>query len=164
MIDHWHQGRRIRAVPDAFVVLPPGVLVALEFERSAATPRALEEKAGNYDRLAGISRPMPVLFIMETVEAARNLAELRYRYVLATTLDAVREGPHGRAVIQDGVMSGEPGCWWYWYSNREGPTDDAPIDLWSHGYVQTEENLEWRLPLDRPFRRAKIQLRMKDAR
>ena len=47
VIDYWHQGRLIRVVPDGFVVLAPGVLVALEFERSARTPGTSRERPGN---------------------------------------------------------------------------------------------------------------------
>ena len=152
VIDYWHQGRLIRVVPDVFVVLAPGVLVAVEFERSARTPGDLKEKAEKYKRLDEIVKRIPVLFVTETEEAARILAELGYNYLLATTLDAVREGPHGRAIMQDDVVEGEPGCWWYWYSDEEAPTSDNPIDMWSHLYVQSDQNSAWRLPLDEPFR------------
>ena len=157
VIDYWHQGKLIRVTPDAFVVLAPGVLVAIEFERTATSQADMMEKAWNYSELARIGCPIPVLFITETVDAAVNLARLRYPYVLATTLDAVRDGPHGRAVIQDEAMAREPGCWWYWYSDRDAPTPDAPIDLWSTLYAQRDENVAWRLPLDRPFARIKIE-------
>ena len=150
-IDHRHGGWFLRVVPDGFVVLPPGVLVALEFERSARTPRAVEEKAEKYKRFAQIGQPIPVLFITETAEAAKHLSELRCPYLLATTLDAVREGPHGRATIEDGVVAGDPGCWWYWYANREAPTSNVPIDMCSQLYVQYDINMAWRLPFDEPF-------------
>ena len=139
-------------MPDAFVVLAPGVLVAVEFERSATTPGDIKEKAEKYKRLGEIGKRIPVLFVTETEEAARILAELGYNYLLATTLDAVREGPHGRAIMQDGEIDGEPGCWWYRYSDEEAPTSDNPIDMWSHFYVQSDQNSAWRLPLDEPFR------------
>ena len=160
VIDYWRDGRRVRVAPDAFVVLPPGVLVAVEFERSATSDKDLKDKAEKYWLLDRIGHPMVVLFITETVEAARKLAELKCRYLLATTLDAVHQGPHGRATIQKGLAVGEPGCWWYWYSDREAPTPDAPIDLLSQLYGQSKENSTWRIPLDRPFRRAKMELRM----
>ena len=152
VIDYWHRGKRIRVVPDAFVVLPPGVLVAVEFERTARSEDDMMEKAGSYLQLSRL-HPIPVLFITETLQAARNLALLKLPYVLATTLDAVRDGPHGRAAIQDGAMVGEPGCWWYWYSDADAPTPDAPIDLCATLYAQTDTNVTWRLPLDRPFAR-----------
>ena len=152
VIDYWHQGRLIRVVPDGFVVLAPGVLVALEYERSAKTPGDLEEKARKYKRLDEIGKRIPVLFITETEEAARILSELGYNFLLATTLDAVREGPHGRAIMQDGEIGGEPGCWWYRYSDEEAPTSDNQIDMWSHLYVQSDQNSAWRLPIDKPFR------------
>ena len=151
-IDHRHGGWFLRVVPDGFVVLRPGVLVALEFERSARTPRAVEEKAEKYKRFDEVGRPIPVLFITETAEAAKHLSELRCPFLLATTLDAVREGPHGRAIIEDGVVVGDPGCWWYWYANREAPTSNIPIDMCSQLYVQYDINMAWRLPLDEPLR------------
>ena len=152
VIDYWHQGRRIRVVPDGFVVLPPGVLAAVEFERSARTPKEVEKKAQKYASLDLARRPIPVLFIMETLDAVQNLTRLRYPYILATTLDSVKEGPHGSAVIRDGKVSGEPGCWWYWYSNTDAPESDTPIDMWSHIYVESDKYRVWRLPLDNPFR------------
>ena len=152
VIDYWHRGRLIRVVPDAFVVLAPGVLVAIEFERSARTPGALEKKAQKYKRLDEIGKRIPVLFVTETEEAARTLAELGYDYLLVATPDAVRDGPRGRAIMQDGEIGGEPGCWWYRYSDEEAPTSDAPIDLWSQTYVLHDQNTAWRLPLDKPFR------------
>ena len=155
VIDYWHQGRRIRVVPDGFVVLPPGVLAAVEFERSAKTPKEVEKKAQKYGSLDLARRPIPVLFIMETLDAVQNLARLRYPYILATTLDSVREGPHGSAVIRDGKVSGEPGCWWYWYGDLDAPSPDVPIDMWSHIYVESGNNRVWRLPLDNPFRQRK---------
>ena len=154
VIEYWRNGLRIRVTPDAFVVLAPGVLAAVEFERSATSDTEVREKAGKYLGLQQIGYPIPVLFITETTEAAEKLAGLQYRYLLATTLDAVREGPHGYSVIEDGVGEGEEGCWWYWYRNEETPARDAPIDLWSHLYVDDAEHLVWRLPLDQPFRRA----------
>ena len=152
VIDYWHQGRLIRVVPDGFVVLAPGVLAALEFERSATTPGDLEEKARKYMRLDEIGKRIPVLLITETEEAARILSEFGYPYLLATTLDAVREGPHGRAIMQDDVVEGEPGCWWYKFLDEEAPTSENPIDMWSQIYVQADQNTAWRLPLNEPFR------------
>ena len=152
VIDYWHQGRLIRVVPDGFIVLAPGVLAALEFERSATTPGDLEEKARKYMRLDEIGKRIPVLLITETEEAARILSEFGYPYLLATTLDAVREGPHGRAIMQDDVVEGEPGCWWYKFLDEEAPTSENPIDMWSQIYVQADQNTAWRLPLNEPFR------------
>ena len=145
VIDYRLDGKLIRVVPDAFVVLPPRVLVAVEFERSAVTPKALVEKAWNYRRLSQAGHPIPTLFITETVGAAKTLAALGYRYLLATTLDAVRDGPHGSGVIEDREVAKEPGCWWFRSSDVEGPKDDAPIDLWSHFYAQSKEDLVWRI-------------------
>ena len=159
VIEYWRNGRRIRVTPDAFVVLPPGVLVAVEYERSATSEKEVREKAGKYLSLQQIGYPIPVLFITETVEAAEKLAGLRCPYLLATTLEAVREGPHGRVVIQDGVgvVGGvEEGCWWYWDENMDAPTPYVPIDLWSHVYIEDAPNAVWRLPLDQPFQRANL--------
>ena len=153
VIDEWHQGRLIRVVPDAFVVLPPGVLTAIEFERSATTPGQVEKKAVNYQRLAAAGKPIPVLFITETTEAARNLASLRCPFLLAAALDAVQEGPHGRAIFhQDGLDHGQSGCWWHWYIDEDAATPDAPIDLWTQIYAMKDENVAWRVPLDNPWR------------
>ena len=152
VIDRWYQGRLIRVVPDAFVLLPPGVLVAVEFERSATTPGQVEKKAINYQRLAASGKPIPVLFITETTEAARNLASLRFPFLLATTLEMVQTGPHGRAVIRDGTLNGPTGCWWFWFPNDDAPAPEAPIDLWAQDYVLDDENMAWRVPIDNPWR------------
>ena len=153
-INYWHQGLLVRVVPDAFVVLPPGVLVAIEYERSATSPQEVETKAQKYKRLADIGHPLGVLFITETEEAAKNLAILRCRYLLATTLEAVKHGPHGRAIMQERDVSegADSGCWWYWYSDRDAPSSSVPIDLWSQIYARNNKNVTWRLPLDRPWR------------
>ena len=164
VIDYWRNGKLIRVTPDAFVLLPPGVLVAVEFERSATSDDDVKKKADKYVALVEIGCQIPVLFITETVEAAKKLARLRYPFLLATTLEAVREGPHGRAVIQEEVVKGESGCWWYWDKNRDYPTPGVPIDMWSNLYIANSENVVWRLPLDRPFRREKWELVMKDGK
>ncbi len=153
VIEYWYNGRHIRVTPDAFVILPPGVLVAIEFERSAKAPSRVRAKAGNYNRLAEIGRPIPILFITETMEAARNFASLQYSYLLATTLEAVREGPHGRAVVEETRVAGDPGCWLFWFSRRDALTASVPIDMWSQLYAQRYPEGVWRLPMDRPFRR-----------
>ena len=152
VIEYWYDRRRIRVTPDAFVVLPPGVLVAVEFERSAKSPSRIRAKARNYGLLAEVRRPIPVLFITETVEAAKNFANLECPYLLATTLDAVRNGPHGKAVLEGNVVSGDPGCWFYWYNNRDAPTGDVAIDMWSQIYAERYPEGVWRVPMDRPFR------------
>ena len=157
VIEYWHRGERIRVVPDAFALMAPGVLVAIEFERSATSFDEVKTKAEKYARLASIGRPIPVLFVTETVEAARNLAEHRFPYVLASTLDAVRDGPHGRTIILGRGIARKPGCWWYWHSDRDAPTPDAPIDLGASLYAQKDENISWRLPLKAPFVSAEIE-------
>ena len=151
VIEYWHNGQRIRVVPDAYVILYPGVLVAIEFERSATSWDEVRKKAEKYAGLAGIGRPIPVLFVTETVEAARRVAALRFPYVLASTLDAVRDGPHGRTIILGRGLARRPGCWWYWRSDRDAPTPDAPIDLGASLYSQRDENTAWKLPLHNPF-------------
>ena len=153
VIEYWYDRRHIRVTPDAFVILPPGVLVAIEFERSAKAPSRVRAKAGNYNRLAEIGRPLPVLFITETMEAARNFASLQYSYLLATTLEAVREGPHGRAVMEENRVAGDPGCWLFWFSRRKALAASVPIDMWSQLYARQYPEGVWRLPMDRPFRR-----------
>ena len=152
VIEYHYNYKRIRVTPDAFVILPPGVLVAIEFERSAKAPSRVESKAWNYGRLADIGRPIPVLFITETEEAARNFANLGYPYLLAATLDTMREGPHGRAVLEDNLVAGDPGCWFYKYNNRRALSNDAPIDMWSQIYAERHPEGRWRVPMERPFR------------
>ena len=66
-------------------------------------------------------------------------------------MDSLQAGPHGKAVIEDGWVGGEPGCWWYWYPNMDAPILDAPIDLGAQVYALDPEKSEWRLPLDNPF-------------
>ena len=166
-----YNGRTIRVAPDGCVLLPPGVLVFLEYERSAQTPKALEKKVRNYKRFAALGLHVPVLFITDSaaprnlpaeeaakqslersIEAAKNLAEHRCPLLLAADMDSVLAGPHGKAVFQDGSVGGEPGCWWYWYANEDAPTSTAAIDLGAQIYAQDHQNVEWRMPLDNPFR------------
>ena len=171
VIDHRHKGRLFRVTPDAFVILPPGVLVPIELERTAKTLKQLLEKAAKYQRLVELGFPIPVLFIMDTdpgkgkkklteeereaksVAAARTLAELGHPYLLATTLQTAQRGPHGKDIYQDGVPAGEDsGCWWYWYADEDAPNSDAPIDVCSQLYFHRDYST-WRVPLDNPYRR-----------
>ena len=151
IIEYWHNNERYRVTPDAFIILPTGVLVAVEFERSATKKDDLEEKANKYAKLQEIGHPIPVLFITETEEAAILLAELGYEYVLAASLDAVGKGPHGRARFRDGADRGTPGCWWSKCVKGMGIRSDAPIDLWAKIYVDRHPKGEWRVPVSRPF-------------
>ena len=160
-IDYGHGSRLIRVVPDGYVVLPPGVVVALEYERSAKSQSDVNDKADKYERLVEIGHPLPVLFVTdadkadeadEADKAAERFCRRQQDYLLATTLERLKRGPHGRAEIQGYVVGGEPGCWGYQYSTRDAPTFDAPIDLWSQMYVQSNENQAWRVPLKNPFR------------
>ena len=171
VIEGSDNGRTIRVAPDGCVLLPPGVLVFLEYERSAQTPKALEKKVRNYERFAALGLHVPVLFIMDSAAprnvpteeasrrsrerskaAARFLASLRCPLLLATDMESVKAGPHGKAVFQDDLVVGEPGCWWYWYSNEDAPTSTAAIDLWAQIYAQDPQMVAWRVPLDNPFR------------
>ena len=171
VIEYIVDGRRLRVDPDGYVVLEPGVLVALEFERSSLSKDQILEKIGKpkpdlrrvgavryggYKGLADFGRPVPGLVITETDEAARRVAELRCPYILAASLDAVRRGPHGRAVT-DSVADASPGCWWYWRPGEARPSNDAPIDLLSRMYVRDYPQGVWRLPFDRPFAAEPIQ-------
>ena len=171
VIDHRHGGRLFRVTPDAFVIIPPGVLVAIEFERTAKTPKQLLQKAAKYQRLMEVGFPIPVLFIMDTdpgrgkrklteeereaksEAAARTLAELRHPYLLATTLQAVQRGPHGESIWQDGVFrsGADSGCWWYWYEDGDAPDSNAPIDGCSQLYYHRNHSA-WLVPLDNPYR------------
>ena len=168
-----NQWRTIRVTPDGCVLLPPGVVAFLEYERSAQTPKALEKKARNYRRFAELGLHVPVLFITDSavprklsaekaakqsrensIASAKILAALRCPMLLAADMDSVQAGPHGKAVIQDGALVGgaDSGCWWYWYRDRDAPSSTAPIDLGAQIYVQDPERMGWRVPLDRPFR------------
>ena len=170
VIEASYNGRTIRLAPDGCVLLPPGVLVFLEYERSAQTPKALEKKVRNYRRFAALDLDVPVLFITDSaaprnrpkeeaakrsrersIAAAKSLAELRCPFLLAADMDSVNAGPHGKAVFEDGLIGGEPGCWWYWYSDSDAPSSTAPIDLGAQVYALDPKRLEWRLPLDNPF-------------
>ena len=172
VIDHRHKGRLFRVTPDAFVILPPGVLVPIEFERTAKTPKQLLGKAAKYQHLVDLGVPLPVLFIMDTdpgkgkkklseeereeksVAAARTLAELGHPYLLATTLQKAQIGPHGQSIYQDGEFcaGGDSGCWWYWYADRAAPTPNVPIDRCSQLYFHRDYST-WLIPLDNPYRR-----------
>ena len=167
VIQYRIDGQLIRIDPDGFVVLEPGVLSAIEYERHAKTDTDLLEKIGvlprkrngvrgnrpeRYAGLLRVGRPMPTLYIMETDEAARRVAEIRCPYIVAASLKAVKEGPHGRAEIIDGVDVGTPGCWWYWYPGEEAPRANAPIDLASHLYLRDYPDSVWQVPVNRPFR------------
>ena len=164
-ITYTYDGNVIRVDPDGLVITEPGVLSALEFERSSVTPAQLRRKVGERTReedwlvtarkyvgLARIEHPIPGLVITETDEAARRVAELRCPYILAATLEAVKKGPHGRANIIDGVDWGTPGCWWYWYRGKAAPSSSAPIDLAANLYLLDYPNGVWRLPVDRPLK------------
>ena len=157
-------GNTFRVDPDGLVILEPGVLNALEFERSSVTPAQLRRKVGDetgeddwvvtarkYVGLARIGRPIPVLIITETDEAAKRVAEFHCPYILSVSLEALKNGPHGRAEIIDGVDRGTPGCCWYWYPGEEAPRSNAPIDLAAKLYLQDYPDGVWRLPVDRPF-------------
>ena len=150
-IEYRVSNEKVKVAPDGFVVLPPGALVAVEYERSATTPGALERKAEKYEGLRRIGRPLPVLFITETSRAARILAAFGYRYILATSLDAVREGPHGKSVTEGQSVTPGTGCWWYRLAGTEAPRSDLPIDLVSQLYALDRKEGQWLLPLDNPF-------------
>ena len=171
VIEAVDKDRKIRVAPDGCVLLPPGALVFLEYERSAQTPKALEEKVRKYKRFAALGFHVPVLFITDSAAprnlpkeaaakrsrerskaAARLLAEHRCPLLLAADMDSVLAGPHGKAVFQDDLVAGEPGCWWYWYSNNDAPTPTAAIDLGAQIYAQNLQKVAWRMPLDNPFR------------
>ena len=171
VIEGYDNEGKIRVDPDGCVLLPPGVWVFLEYERTAQTPKALEKKVRNYGRFAELGFHVPVLFITDSAAprnlpkeeaakrsrerskaAARLLASLRCPLLLAADMDSVLAGPHGKAVFQDDLVAGEPGCWWYWYSNEDAPTSTAAIDLGAQIYAQILQKVAWRMPLDNPFR------------
>ena len=148
-IDYYVHRRLYRVSPDAFIVVD-GVLMATEYERSAKTPKAVEKKARPYKLLADIGIPIPVLFITKTDAAAKIFASLGLPHVLATTLYRLKQGPQGRADLdEDGAVAGDPGCWYYWYSGQSTPSTTAPIDLWPR--VRPDDYRVWRVGTPRPY-------------
>ena len=122
-------------------------------------------------RLAELGYPVPVLFITDSaaprnlpaeeaakrararsIESARFLASLQCPMLLASDMGSVQAGPHGNAGLQDGGVTPESGWWWFWYSNRDAPSSNAPIDLGALIYAREPERKAWRVPLDNPFR------------
>ena len=128
------QRLQIRASPDAYTILPPGVLVSIEYERTATSAREAATKAAPYRNLDDAGMAIPVLFVTPTEAAARHFVELRWYHLLATTLDRAETGPYGKAFFDaeglEGLVGGTAGVWGYWYRNRESPTFDAAVDLW----------------------------------
>ena len=144
--------RGVRVIPDHYIILPTGVLAALEYEQSAVKDDDILKKALPYLKLAQAGRPMPVLFVTETEEAALKFIKLRQPHLLATTIARLEAGPQGKAVLElregERIITGDPGCWGYWYNNCEEPTFDAPIDLWP----AIESYPDWEVPADNPLR------------
>ena len=123
----------------------------MEYERSARAYRALDRKAVNYERLRLINCPLPVLFVTEGMSAARTLAALGYLYVQATSIEALRQGPHGRTVKGEDGWELEEGCWCYRLPETAEPDETVPIDFVAHLYAARESQAVWRMPLDNPF-------------
>ena len=149
--------RGVRIVPDHFILLPIGergsdwVLAALEYERYARKPGQVLEKAKPYIKMARAGRPIPVLFVTDTEEAAVEFVRLEVSHLLATNIGRLQAGPQGRAAIdiQDGtpIAAVEPGCWGYRSTNGT-PTFTAPINLWP----ASESYPHWTLPADNLLR------------
>ena len=149
-IDQYVGRRLYRVAPDAYVLLPPGILVAIEYERSAKSPRAVAKKVRPYKHLASIGKPVAVLFVTETEEAADLIARERVYGVLATTRVRLEAGPLGRAVLDEqGAIGGVRGCWTYWYRNAPAPQHNAPIDLWTQS--ARAKLRVWEIPLGLPY-------------
>ena len=147
-----------RIVPDAYLILPTGapgspwVLAAMEYELSARRPDQVLEKAQRYMNLAESGRPMPVLFVTASEEAAREFVKLRQPHILATTIAKLEAGPQGRAlVVQRGGEAAAvlPGCWGYWYEDGAQPTFNAPINLWP----ANRRYPHWEVPFAEQLRR-----------
>ena len=146
-----------RIVPDAYLILPTGapgspwVLAAMEYELSARRPDKVREKAQPYMNLERSGRPMPVLFVTASEEAAREFVKLRQPNILATTIAKLEAGPQGRVLVvqRGGEAVVLPGCWWYWYEDGEAPTFDAPINLWA----ASRRYPHWEVPVDGRLRR-----------
>ena len=146
------QRLRIRASPDAYTILPPGVLVSIEYERTAESARDAATKAAPYKNLADAGMAIPVLFVTPTEAAARHFVELRWEHLLATTLDRAETGPYGEAFIDaELLVGGTAGVWGYWYGHQESPTFNAPVDVWPKGRTYRE----WRVPVEQRFREIK---------
>ena len=60
-------------------------------------------------------------------------------------------GPHGKSVIEDRSIRGEPGCWWYRLGEKEDSRGDLPIDLVSQLYAGDHKEGRWLLSLHNPF-------------
>ena len=115
-IDYYVKGKLFRARPDGLLIVN-GVVVALEYERSAKGFEALARKVEVYRKLAGIKHPIPVLFVTETESAAALVARSGLQNVAATTV----------ARLEKGLQGDGPGCWSYWYEGFPAPVNSAPI-------------------------------------
>ena len=110
-----------RVAPDGCVLLPPGVLVFLEYERSAQDAKGSGEKgAETIKRFAELESRSPRAFHHrqcgtpepscerrrqsyrgnDPYAAAETLAALRCPLLLATDMDSLKAGPHGKAVYR----------------------------------------------------------------
>ena len=146
------QRLQIRAAPDAYTILPPGVLVSIEYERTAKSARDAANKAAPYKNLDDAGMAIPVLFVTPREAPARHFVELRWDHLLATTLDRAETGPYGIASIDAEASEWvRGGVWGYWFWDRESLTFDVPVDLWPHERTYPK----WRVPLEQRFPKIK---------
>ena len=133
-----------RVMPDAFLVLPSGLVEAVEYEQSARSPSSAGNKLANYDALVARGIKVPVMIVTPTLKAAENFVRVRMAHVLATPLDKLISGPYGSAELDDqGHVGGDPGVFGYWFKGHEGPTFTAPVDMWD----KLQPYPEWRISL-----------------
>ena len=149
LVINYGNGQRVS--PDAYVVID-GMLVAIEYERSAVKDKKVAKKIGSYQRLAQIGPLTPVLFVTEKEEGAINFANTGISGLLATTVERLEQGPLGQTTIADGRRIVERGCWGYneqsgTHPDFNKPVDfDKPIDMWvkHEGYRSLYDR--WLLP------------------
>ena len=144
-------GKTVKVSPDGFLLLPPGILVAIECERSAKSLPDVTVKASHYRDMTLAGVPIIVLFVTESEEAAMNFARVGLTNLLATTLEKIQKEPQGRAELTDRIRVIEPGPWCFQYAKEDNPSFTAPINLLSEYYAKDHRYDTWRLPMNRPL-------------
>ena len=133
-------------MPDGGLVLPSGLVVALEYEQSARSVGSAINKLAKYVNLMEQGLPMPLVVVTPTLSAAKNfvkaLVAMCPRHVLATTLKWFSSGPYGYTRIAlDGTVRGTPGVFGYQLKGDSEPSFRAALDRWD----KLERYPEWRV-------------------